>query len=382
MAPLGPFARDRKVVVGVSGGADSMALAFLLRHWGEPLAVIVDHGLRRESHDEAALTQDRLRTLGIPAVIVAIPGLRTGAGLASRARAARYEALFQLCREHGRPDLLVAHHRQDQIETVQLRAASGSGRSGLAGMAAVSWRGPARILRPLLGIDPDRLRATLRQAGVEWVEDPGNRDPRTARGALRQRPADPGAAARADEAGRRRSLAEAELGAELARVVSILPGGYARIDGTLSPAAWSALIWTISGRPHPPAPAAVARLAQAGSGTLHGVQVRAGLAGREPAATTPPVAATAGACWDGRFVLGSTVPGAVLGTRDEPARLHRRTKLPSCILRSLPCLRPDKDLLALERILYPDAETCPSVRVEFRPARPLAGQPFGVRVCA
>ena len=372
MAPYAPYGPGRRVVAGVSGGADSTALALLLRAWGSPLAVVVDHGLRPEAAAEASQTGACLAGLGISTRIVRL-AMRPGPAAAARARAARYAALLDVCRTEGLPDLLVAHHAQDQAETQTLRARAGSGPAGLAGMAAVSWRGDARLLRPLLAIAPQRLRATCQAAGVGWVEDPGNLNPATPRGALRL---GLDAMPLLDPAhGSRRTAKDKALADELA-TVALHPGGYAQV-GTLSPAAWSALVWTLSGRAYPPPAAGAARLAAAGQGTLHGVQVRAGWAFREPAATAFPVPARAGARWDARFTLSHAVPGGELGALGPDAGVvHHRPGPPLRALQALPVLRIGGKLFAAPHMAYPDAATCRSVPILFRPAQPLAGAAF------
>lgn len=370
MAPLGPFVPGRRVIAAVSGGPDSLCLAWLLRQWGAPRAIIVDHALRPDSAEEAARTLERLHAMQVPARIVRIQ-VPPGPALGARARAARYDALLAGCREEGLPDLVLGHHVRDQAETQILRARRGSGPAGLAGMAAVSWRGDARLLRPLLGIDPARLRITLRAAGFGWAEDPGNTDPATARGALRQAPQPPPDAA----AGPARQAAEAALADELARNVELHPAGYARMHGPISAAAWSALAWTLSGRPHPPSARGAERLARSGQGTLHGVLVRGGYAMRE--ASGPDVPAAAGAVWDGRFVLDGTLPGAVVGALADDARRFRgRSGLPVRVLRRFLCLRQDGKLSAVPHLDFAAGEYCPSVHSAFRPMRPLAGAAF------
>ena len=371
MQPFAPFPPGRRVVAGVSGGADSMALALLLRDWGDPLAVIVDHGLRPGSAAEAALTLARLTGLGIPARVVRVD-VGHGPDLGARARAARYQVLLEVCRASGRPDLLLGHHARDQDETVLLRAQSGSGPAGLAGMAGQAWRDAARLLRPLLSVAPGRLRATLEAAAVRWAEDPGNTDPATARGALR-RTIVPAAA----PLGRMRHGVETRLAEELAAGVTMHAAGHAEVTAALSNDAWSALIWTLSGKAYPPPSAGVRDLVARAGGTLHGVVVRGGRVFREPAALGAAVPARAGAVWDGRFVLRDGVHGAELGALlDDAGRLRRRPGWPAAVLRTLPALRLDGKLFAVPHLAYPDAATCRSVRVEFRPARPLAGAPF------
>ena len=369
MDRLGPFGPGRRVVAAVSGGADSMALAWLLREWGAPCAVIVDHGLRPGSGIEADEAAHRLSGLGIAARVMRV-SLAPGPDLGARARAARYAALLEACRAEGLPDLVLGHHARDQVETVHLRAGRGSGPAGLAGMPAIGYRGPARLLRPLLGIGPGRLRATLRAAGVAWAEDPTNTDPATARGALRRSPLAP-----VPDGGPARAEADAAVAAELARAVELWPGGYARVDGALSAAGWSALVWTVSGRAYPPGRDAAARLARAGAGTLHGVRIAGGWVARE--AEAAPVPARPGAVWDGRFRVEAAPPGMMIGPAgDTAARLRTRPGPPAFVLRTLPALRLDGKLSTVPHLAYPDAETCRSVTVEFRPARPLAGAAF------
>jgi tRNA(Ile)-lysidine synthase len=384
MAPLGPFGPGRKLMAAVSGGADSMALALLLRRWGDPVAVVVDHGLRPESAAEAAQTVSRLKALGIPAHQISLAGmLLPGPDIGARARAARYAALLAACGREGLPDLATGHHAQDQAETAMLRMEGGSGPDGLAGMSAVAWRGEARILRPLLPIMPARLRATLTEAGIGWVEDPSNHDPATARGRLRSAVIPVASLVHeATAAGRRRRAHEAALAEELAHNVALLPTGHAEILGPLSEPAWSALLWTLSGRVYPPPREAVRRLAAAcatgAAATLHGVQVRRGLAMREAAAMAGPAPAIAGATWDGRFRLMQAVPGAELGPLGNDAtRLRRRTGLPFDVVRTLPALRIGGKLLSVPHLAYLAAPTWHSVQVDFWPTRPLAGLPFG-----
>ena len=388
MASLGPFAGDRRVAVAVSGGADSTALALLLGKWGRPLALVVDHGMRPESAAEAALTLQRLAGLGIPARLLRA-GLRPGPAAAERARQARHALLGQACREAGYADLLMAHHARDQAETAWLRRGAGSGPAGQAGMAAITFFDAVRLLRPLLQMLPGRLRATLAAAGVGWVEDPGNTDTATPRARLRAGPLAPMEAIlqltqEAARHGAARAAAEAGVAAELAGAVRLRPEGFAHAGAALTPAALSSLVWTLSGRQHPPPPAAVARFAFGlRPGTLHGVRIapagRMGpgwLLGREAAAMAPPAPADAG--WDGRFrLLCPALPGTTMGALgDDAIRLRHRSPLPSFLLRTLPTLRNGGAVVAVPHLDHPDAAACRGVPILFCPARPAAPAPF------
>jgi tRNA(Ile)-lysidine synthase len=160
------------VVVGCSGGADSLALLVLAVDAGlDPIAVHVDHGVREGSAGEAGVVADaaaRLRArFDARRVIVS-----RGANLEARARAARYDALERARVAHGATAVLVGHTADDQAETVLLNLLRGSGASGLAGMP--SRRG--FIVRPLLGARRADLRALCVERGLVPVNDPSNED--------------------------------------------------------------------------------------------------------------------------------------------------------------------------------------------------------------
>jgi tRNA(Ile)-lysidine synthase len=343
MRDLGPWPIDRRVAVAVSGGADSLALAFLVRRWsGNAVALVVDHGLRAASAVEAARTLDSLERIGLPARLLRIDTLGPGTRLQERARNARHAALAASCRELGLLDLLLGHHAADQAETVRMRAHAGSGPDGLAGMSRLSERNDLRLIRPLLSHPPARLRATLRAAAIPWIEDPSNTDLRFERARLRAAP----------EAVERRNPPDTRPGAAewLARNVTIHEAGYAILPpGPIPPAAFSRLIRTLSGREHPPRRADIARLAaDPRPATLHGVRILAAgrhgpglLACREHASVAPAVPARPSAAWDGRFrlVRGCPPTGWTLG----PLGRHPvpRDAVPGAVGPSLPALRDE-----------------------------------------
>ncbi len=400
MAPLGPFEAAPRLALAVSGGADSLALALLCRQWaasrgGAVSALIVDHGLRPEAVTEAALAAKLLHNQGVQARILRLAALSQGSALAARARWARYEALAVACAEAGILHLLLGHHAADQAETVLIRALGGSGRAGLAGMAALVETHAVRLLRPLLAVPPVRLRATLQMAGLTWIEDPSNADARALRARLRagRRDRDGSgaataalcAAARAD--GAARAAADAALACALAQAASLHPEGYAVLSReTLPREALAALIRVVAGRAFTPAPAATARLAATlRPATLGGTRlVPAGRFGpgwlliREASRMQASVVARPGVTWDGRFRLGpGTLPGeATIGALGADARLMRRTsRLPASVLQTLPAIRSGGRLLAVPHLGYdPAGKGCP--RIFFSPPDPASGAPF------
>jgi tRNA(Ile)-lysidine synthase len=131
------------------------------------------------------------------------------------ARAARYRLLAAAAQEASAGHVLTAHSLDDQAETVLMRLAHGSGLSGLAGMTRTSALDRIVLVRPFLDIPKARLVATLEAAGVPFLDDPSNRDPRFLRTRLRQLM--PGLAAEGLDAarfacfGRRIARAEAAL---------------------------------------------------------------------------------------------------------------------------------------------------------------------------
>ncbi|HUC17228.1 MAG TPA: tRNA lysidine(34) synthetase TilS [Acetobacteraceae bacterium] len=392
-----------EIVVGVSGGADSLALTFLADIWarargGRVIGLIVDHGLRPEAAAEAAETAALLSRLGIAQRILRLRGLGPGPGIQARARGARLALLQAAASELGVPFLLLGHHAADQAETLLLRALDGSGPAGMAGMAARRETRDIALLRPLLTTKPGRLRATLTAADIPWHTDPSNADPRFLRARLRRslagRDGDGSATAAlvraAALAGRRRAGEERARAALLAARVALHPEGYALLTpGPIAPAALAALIRVLGGAEFAPSERRVASLAACPApATLAGVRlVPAGRLGpgwlimREAQAMAPPVPAIPGIRWDGRFrlALASCPPaGASLGALGAAgaARLRRRSSLPAAVLASLPALRVGEELAAVPHLGYPDERTCARVPVLFSPNEPAAGAPF------
>lgn len=386
MDRLGPWDGARRVAVAVSGGADSLALALLSQAWGDPVAFIVDHGLRPEAAAEAEATRAALAGRGIPATILRLAGLAAGPGMPARARAARYAALSAACRSAGLVDLLLGHHAGDQAETVLMRQRRRSGPDGLAGMAALVETDDFRLLRPLLSIAPARLRAVVAAAGLAPVEDPTNLDRRLTRARLRQEIGEDRAPllATAAAAGRTRKDAEATTAADLAARAQLYPEGFAVLPpGPIRPESLAALVRSLSGRRFPVGHlASLARSPR--PATAAGVQVLpAGRLGpgwllvREPAALEGPVAARPGVVWDGRYRVAAARPGSMVGAVGEAAsRLRHASHLPAAVLRTLPALRYNTALSDVPYLNYHEAAACGLVGVVRHAGLPAAGAPF------
>jgi len=160
------------VLVGCSGGADSLALLALAVDGGlAPIAVHVDHGLRTGSDREADVVTDAAARLGAEFDARRVT-VAPGPNLEARARAARYDALEAARVEHHATAVLVAHTADDQAETVVLNLLRGSGSAGLAGMP--SRRG--HVVRPLLGARRADVRAECTRRELTPREDPSNDD--------------------------------------------------------------------------------------------------------------------------------------------------------------------------------------------------------------
>jgi tRNA(Ile)-lysidine synthase len=166
-------------VVAFSGGADSTALLHGLTRIAPTLglrlhAAHLDHGLDRESTQRAEAATRAAARLGVACSVERrpIPLAPGGAGLEAEARRVRYRFLDEVRSGLGWRFVATAHHRDDQAETVLLRARYGSSALGLGGIE----RRRGTILRPLLDWDRDRLRAELLAAGIAWIEDPTNGD--------------------------------------------------------------------------------------------------------------------------------------------------------------------------------------------------------------
>ncbi|HMH49375.1 MAG TPA: tRNA lysidine(34) synthetase TilS [Candidatus Acidoferrum sp.] len=179
------LAGGETVLVAVSGGADSVALLHLLLTLSPEFALSlhvlhVDHGLRPDSDRDAAFVRQLAARLGVPAEVARVTVPPDGS-LEAAARAERYAALDAHARRVGADRIAVGHTVDDQAETVLMRMMAGAGVRGLAGIPAV--RG--RVIRPLIEARRTDLVTLLQAAGLSWIEDPSNRDPRFLRNRIR-----------------------------------------------------------------------------------------------------------------------------------------------------------------------------------------------------
>jgi tRNA(Ile)-lysidine synthase len=186
-----------RIAVGLSGGADSAMLVVhaalhARRHGTEVHCFHIHHGLQAPADRWQAHAHDLAHMLGLPchSLTVAVDQ-DSGSGIESAARDARYQAYEQLAAQAPAKHILLAHHRNDQAETVLLRLLRGAGPTGLAAMAPVSRRGGLTYLRPWLEIDRasilDEARVFQELTGWEAVQDPTNTDIRYTRAAVRER---------------------------------------------------------------------------------------------------------------------------------------------------------------------------------------------------
>jgi tRNA(Ile)-lysidine synthase len=179
------------VVVGLSGGADSLALAAATafeapKRGIRAIAVTVDHGLQAGSADAASAAAAQAGALGLDARIVPVDVGRDG-GPEAAARAARYAALAAAASEFGAGAVLVGHTLDDQAETVLLGLVRGSGATSLQGMAPASeLASGVLLLRPLLDVRRSTTRTACAAQGLEPWNDPHNVDPRFARVRVRE----------------------------------------------------------------------------------------------------------------------------------------------------------------------------------------------------
>ncbi len=179
------------VLVAVSGGADSLALAAATAFEAPKLglraaSLTVDHGLQDGSADAAAAAAAKARALGLEAGVVRVEVGATG-GPEAAAREARYAALAEGAHAVGATATLTGHTLDDQAETVLLGLARGAGASSLQGMAEASELEGVTLLRPLLGVRRATTRAACAAEGLEPWDDPHNAESRFARVRVRER---------------------------------------------------------------------------------------------------------------------------------------------------------------------------------------------------
>lgn len=371
LLPL-PTGAPRRLLVGFSGGRDSTALLHRLATlpdapWTSLRAVHVDHGL----HCESAAWADHCRTaaaaLGVALAVHRVTVTRRGNGPEAAARAARYAAFAA---ERAADECLVlAHHRDDQAETLLLALLRGSGERGLSAMRpySVDARGP--IWRPLLDTAADAVARYADAHALRFIADPSNADTALSRNALRHEllpllrrrwpQADAALAHSAHALAEADTLLEAQAQADLAPLLGLEPSVLDAVRlRALPPAraqralrAWAALhgaslsrdaLGRVLGEWRDASPGRALRHAL-GPHWLRQWQGRLWLTARSPPAPTTPCV------WDGRAPLLLADGGAMhlLGADgfERPLALAPRAQAPAS-LRTHP-QRPARRLQSL-----------------------------------
>lgn len=175
--------RNDRILLAVSGGPDSLAM-LLLAHAVLPdriVAATVDHGLRPEARAEADFVAKLCDERGIPHHILTHDQPITG-NIQSSARTVRYDLLHRVADQYDCTFIATAHHADDQLETLLMRLARGSGVDGMSGVRARN----GKIIRPLLEFSKSELEEICQAQGIQPVRDPSNDNGEFDRVAVRQ----------------------------------------------------------------------------------------------------------------------------------------------------------------------------------------------------
>ena len=192
------FPENCRILVACSGGPDSMALLHLLqdiathRHTVYELGVaIVDHCIRPESKDEVLWLRNQADVLGLPfyTAVFDVPKLSQAQKLSEETigRQVRYQWLTDIAQSEGYNYIAVAHHKDDQAESILAHLIRGTGLNGLTGMAVVSNDYTVPVVRPLLDVTKEELLLYLKEKDISYCIDSTNEDVRYQRNRIRHR---------------------------------------------------------------------------------------------------------------------------------------------------------------------------------------------------
>ena len=192
------FPENSRILVACSGGPDSMALLYLLhdiathRHTTYKIGVaIVDHCIRPESKDEVLWLQHQVEELGLPfySATFDVPSLSKEHKKSEETigRQVRYQWLTEVAKSENYDYIAVAHHKDDQAESILAHIIRGSGLNGLAGMSVVSSEYATPVIRPLLEVTKETLLAYLEVKRISYCVDRTNEDVRYQRNRIRHR---------------------------------------------------------------------------------------------------------------------------------------------------------------------------------------------------
>ena len=168
-------------IVAVSGGPDSLALAFLTKIYSIKYNLscryfIVDHKLRRESTDEAKKVRKILNDFDIKTEILTWNGKKPSKNIQSLARKKRYDLLFSRCKKLKIPNLIIGHHLDDLFENFFIRMIRGSGLKGLVSLEKNTKLASINLIRPLLDFEKKDLEFISNHVFNFFVNDPSNED--------------------------------------------------------------------------------------------------------------------------------------------------------------------------------------------------------------
>ena len=172
---------NKNFVVAVSGGPDSLALAFLAKIYAikfklEAKFLIIDHKLRKESTNEARSVKKLLNQYLISSEILSWKGKKPSKNIQSLARNERYKLLFKQCDKFKIKNILLGHHQDDLFENFFIRMLRGSGLKGLVSLDTKNTIGKKNLLRPLLDQKKNDLIFISKKVFNFYVEDPSNKD--------------------------------------------------------------------------------------------------------------------------------------------------------------------------------------------------------------
>ena len=189
----------KRIAVALSGGLDSVVLldtvckAQAINKKTQIYAFHIHHGLQKQADDWLIFCEKLAQKYKIhfDFRLLHLTGNQEQGNIEARARAGRYEALTDLCAAYGINDLLLAHHQNDQAETVLLQLLRGAGVAGTAGMPSTRElkikEGKITLWRPLLEQSKQELEAYAKEYKLKWIDDPSNQDSKYRRNAIRKK---------------------------------------------------------------------------------------------------------------------------------------------------------------------------------------------------